>query len=116
MAKKKPDPAPAPAAPMPPQMPGVPGMMPGMPGMPGASPLSQANPMMAMMQMMQMMMGGGLAPAVVDPSALPFTHQAPVQDRDAGIDAEIIRPSLLSNRIKVQQGVSLGSVLDHLCL
>jgi KaiC/GvpD/RAD55 family RecA-like ATPase len=123
MAKKKPDPAPAPVAPaappmMPPQMPG---MMPGMPGampgmMPNMSPLSQANPMMAMMQMMQMMMGGGLAPSVVDPSALPFTHQAPVQDRDAGIDAEIIRPSLLPNRIKVQQGVMLGSVLDHLCL
>jgi KaiC/GvpD/RAD55 family RecA-like ATPase len=112
MAKKKPD-APSPVAaapaapPMMPQMPGMPGMMSGMP---------QANPMMAMMQMMQMMMGGGLAPAVVDPSALPFTNAAPVQDRDAGIDAEIIRPSLLSDRIKTQQGVALGSILDHLCL
>lgn len=130
MAKKKPAPngaAAAPAAPAPgmpagapampammpgmqPQMPAMPGMMPGMPGMPAG------NPMLAMMQMMQMMMGGGLAPAVVDPSALPFTGAAPVADADAGLDAEIIHPHLLTNRIKTQQALPLGSILDSLCL
>ena len=99
----------------------MPGMMPQMPmggmPMPGMPmPGMQGNPMFAMMQMMQMMMGGGLAPAVVDPAALPFTGSAPVQDGDKGLDADIIRPSLLSNCIKTQQGVKLGSVLDVLCL
>jgi KaiC/GvpD/RAD55 family RecA-like ATPase len=96
---------------------GMPGMMPGqMPGMmPSAMP-GQNNPMFAMMHMMQMMMGGGISPAVVDPSALPFTGAGPVADGDQGLDADIIRPSLLNNRIKVQKGVSMGSVLDHLCL
>ena len=85
MAKKKTEPAPAPAAPapaaapmpgmpMPAGMPGMPGMQPGMPGM------QPGNPMMAMMQMMQMMMGGGLAPAVMDPAAMPFAAPAPVAD------------------------------------
>ncbi|MBX9680934.1 MAG: AAA family ATPase [Gemmataceae bacterium] len=136
MAKKKPSgsdttssiPAPAimPTQPMPQAMPmhGMPmqpGMMPqgmpqGMPGMmPGAMP-GQNNPMFAMMHMMQMMMGGGLAPSVVDPSALPFTGTGPVNDGDQGLDADIIRPSLLDHRIKVQKGVPMGSVLDHLCL
>jgi KaiC/GvpD/RAD55 family RecA-like ATPase len=69
-----------------------------------------------MMQMMQMMMGGGLAPSVVDPSALPFTGAAPIADQDKGLDADIIRPALLTNRVKTQQGVKLGSVLDVLCL
>ena len=39
--------------------------------------------MFAMMQMMQMMMGGGLAPAVIDPSALPFTGAGPEASRPA---------------------------------
>lgn len=108
---------------MAPAMP-IPGMpvlgMPGMP-MPGmqpqmAMPGMQGNPMLAMMQMMQMMMGGGLAPSVVDPSALPFTGGALVADHDKGLDADIIRPALLTNRVKTQQGVKIGSVLDVLCL
>lgn len=138
MAKKKSDPAAsAPSLPAPAIMPtqGVPlagipammpagmmqpgmmpaGMMPGMPMMPQAAP-APGNPMLAMMQMMQMMMGGGLAPAVVDPSALPFTGTGPTADGDQGLDADIIRPSLLDHRIKVQKGVPLGSVLDALCL
>jgi KaiC/GvpD/RAD55 family RecA-like ATPase len=69
-----------------------------------------------MMQMMQMMMGGGLAPAVVDPAALPFTSAAPVADGDAGLDAEIIHPHMLTNRVKTQQALPLGSILDSLCL
>ncbi len=110
MAKKKPDPVvapPTPAAPPPMMPPAMPGMMSGM---------AAGNPMMAMMQMMQMMMGGGLAPAVVDPSALPFTATAPVPDGDAGLDAEIIRPHLLTHRVKTQQALPLGSILDSLCL
>src|SRR5437867_3102733 len=108
MAKKKPEtpaapapaipapammpqtPMPAPAMPMQPGMPMQPAMMPMQPAMSG---MQQANPMMAMMQMMQMMMGGGMAPSVVDPSAIPFTGAAPVADGDKGLDADIIRPA-----------------------
>ena len=56
--------------------------------------------MLAMMQMMQMMMGGGLAPSVVDPSAIPFAGAAPVADGDKGLDADIIRPARLTQRSK----------------
>ncbi len=122
MAKKKSAPEdstpptttpPAPAVPTPPAYAaGSP-----MGAMPQAMPaMAPGNPMMAMMQMMQMMMGGGLAPSVVDPSALPFAGAAPVADGDKGLDADIIRPSLLTQRIKTQQAVKLGSVLDSLCL
>jgi len=123
MAKKKaaPDgpaatqPAPTYGAPAYPAMP-VAGMpMPGMPGMPmpGAS---QANPMMAMMQMMQLMIGGGMVSPMVDPAAVPFQAGQPIQDNDPGLDADIIRPALLTNRIKHQQALTLGSALDLLCL
>ena len=64
-----------------------------MPGMPGGG-----NPMFAMMQMMQAMMGGmGGAPAMpmIDPAAVPFAQGNAVDDRDAGLDATIIRPALL---------------------
>ncbi len=121
MAKKNaapetPTPAPMSAGMMPAMAPqAMPGMMPGMqPGM--AMAAMQGNPMMAMMQMMQMMMGGGLAPSIVDPAALPFTGSAPVDDKDKGLDADIIRPALLGNRVRTQRGVKLGSVLDFLCL
>ena len=102
---------------------GVPGMMPGMPmGMPGMmpgmgmQPGMMGNPMFAMMQMMQMMMGGATGMGGgVDPSSVPFGAQ-PVSDGDRGLDAEIIRPALVQQRIKTQQALPLGSVLDHLCL
>lgn len=131
MAKKKTDdvapPVPAPAAVAPPAMmpttpyaTPMPGMMPAMPGaMPGygmpQQPM-QGNPMMAMMQMMQMMMQSGMAPSMVDPAAVPFAGQAAQPDVDKGLDADIIRPSFLTNRLRTQQGIPLGSVLDHLCL
>jgi KaiC/GvpD/RAD55 family RecA-like ATPase len=109
---------------MPGMMPGqVPGMMPGMGMMPGQVPgmgmpmpaQPGGNPMLAMMQMMQMMMGGGLAPTI-DPAAMPFAGSA-AGDDDRGLDADIIRPALITaNRIKTQKGLSLGSVLDLLCL
>lgn len=134
MAKKKTDeatPAAVPAAVPPPAMmpttqyaqpmPGMmPGQMPGMPlpgQMPGyGMPQQQGNPMMAMMQMMQMMMNSGMAPSMVDPSAVPFVGQAPQTDTDRGLDADIIRPSFLTNRVRTQKGITLGSVLDYLCL
>ncbi|MCC6558581.1 MAG: AAA family ATPase [Polyangiaceae bacterium] len=95
----------------------VPGMVPGMPGMmPGMGMPMGQNPMMAMMQMMQMMMGGGMAAPIVDPSAIPFAGGPAPADAGAGLDADIIRPALLSHRIKTQEAVPLGSVLDLLCL
>ena len=103
---------PAPAM-MPAGMPMQPGMaVPGMPAQPG-----MANPMMQMAQMMQMMMGGGMAPAGIDPSAVPFAGAGqPVADEDSGLDADIIRPSLLTGLVKGQEAVPMGSVLDFVCL
>jgi KaiC/GvpD/RAD55 family RecA-like ATPase len=73
--------------------------------------------MMAMMQMMQMMgtMMGGVPGMGVDPAAVPFGAQA-AADGDRGLDADILRPALLTSRIKTQEPVPLGSVLDLLCL
>ena len=76
---------------------------------------SQANPMMAMMQMMQMMMGGGMAPAVVDPSAMPFTGAAPGRRRQ-GPRRRHHPPRPAHHRLKTQEALKLGSVLDSLCL
>ena len=91
----------------------------GMPVQMPGNPMA-ANPMFAMMQMMQAMMGGGVSPmatgGMLDPSAIPFAGSAPTTDDDAGLNSDIIRPMLLKNRIKNQQGISLGCVLDHLCL
>ena len=97
--------------------------MTGAPQMPGAQPGMQpaANPMMQMFQMVQMMMGqmgggfGGM-PGMVDPSAAPFRVAEAQEDADKGLDADIIRPALLEQRVKTQQAVTLGSVLDLLCL
>lgn len=114
----------APAAEAAPQQPAMmpqPGMQPGA-GMQQPGAQGGANPMMQMMQMMQMMMGGqmGGMPGVpgmgVDPSAVPFRTQEAQDDGDAGLDADIIRPALLEHRIKTQEPVALGSVLDLLCL
>ncbi len=94
--------------------PGPAGMMPMM-GVPMMPQMAGGNPMMAMMQMMQMMMAGGGA-MMLDPSAVPFQTGEAVRDNDPGLDATIIRPTLLSNRIKQQEALPLGSVLDLLCL
>jgi RecA/RadA recombinase len=100
---------PSPVPPMPP--PAAPLMPPA-----AAMPVAQANPLLAMMQMMQMMMSGtGAAPAV-DPAAIPFSGAAPPFDADKGLDADIIRPALILPRIKHQQAIPTGSVLDLLCL
>ncbi len=97
-----------------PAVPQMPSAMPGM--MPGMMPQAGANPMFAMMQMMQMMMGGmGMAPQV-DPSAIPFASGQAKPEADKGLDADIIRPSTLTPRIRKQAAVPLGSVLDFLCL
>jgi KaiC/GvpD/RAD55 family RecA-like ATPase len=52
---------------------------------------------------------------MVDPAAVPFSGQS-APDGDKGLDAEIMRPALLTHRIKNQEAVPLGSVLDVLCL
>lgn len=122
MAKKKDETtAPAAAAPQPAPMPGgMPGMMSGMPMTPGQMPQMGFNPMaanpMLMMQMMQMMMGGmGMVPQM-DPSAVPFASGQVKADPDKGLESDIIRPATLTDRIRTQEAVSLGSVLDLLCL
>jgi KaiC/GvpD/RAD55 family RecA-like ATPase len=76
------------------------------------------NPMMAMMQMFQQaqMMGGGFMPGL-DPSAMPFNQPVASQmDGDPGLEAAIIRPATLENRVKSQKALKLGNVLDLLCL
>jgi KaiC/GvpD/RAD55 family RecA-like ATPase len=52
---------------------------------------------------------------MVDPAAVPFAGQS-TADGDKGLDADIIRPALLTHRLKTQEAVPLGSVLDLLCL
>lgn len=110
--KKKAASAPAPAeVPQPEMNPQIPQMMPGM-GQP-----QMANPMMQMAQMMQMMMsGGGGAAPMMDPSAVPFSAGQVVEDEDAGLNEDFIRPSLLTNLVKEQEAIELGCVLDNLCL
>jgi KaiC/GvpD/RAD55 family RecA-like ATPase len=107
----------APAAMMPGMMP--PGMPnPGMmnPGAMAPGMMPAMNPMFAMIQMMQMFGGMG-AGAAVDPAAVPFAAgAAQAEAADKGLDADIIRPATLTDRIRHQQAVPLGSVLDVLCL
>jgi KaiC/GvpD/RAD55 family RecA-like ATPase len=88
-------------------------MMPGM--MPGQASPMLANPMLQMMQMMQAMMGAAQGMPAVDPSAMPFAAPEAAAD-DKGLDADVIRPSRLAGRIKTQQPLRTGSVLDQLCL
>jgi len=96
------------------------GAMPGMPGaaadMAAGMPGMGQNPMMAMLQMMQMMMGqSGMVPQI-DPAAVPFAGANAKPDNDLGLDADIIRPSRIVDRIRTQESVPTGSVLDYLCL
>ncbi len=107
------------------QQPGMvaPGMMPGMnpaamgmiPGAGAMNMMAGMNPMLAMMQMMQMMSGMSMA-GTVDPSAVPFAAGQVKPDSDKGLDADIIRPALLTERVRTQEALPLGSVLDLLCL
>ncbi len=99
-----------------PQQPGAfpPGQMAG--GYPQAQ---MGNPMFALMQMMQQasMMGGFGGGFGVDPSAMPFSQPVSAQpDGDPGLDAAIIRPAALDNRVKTQRALKLGNVLDLMCL
>lgn len=105
------------------QPPAIPMMQPGM-AMPMQQPQMQqpqmpmgGNPMMQMMQMMQMMMGQQMGAPMIDPAAMPFsTATSATDDGDSGLDAEIIRPALLTPLTKSQEAVALGNVLDLLCL
>ncbi|MEZ6132973.1 MAG: ATPase domain-containing protein [Planctomycetaceae bacterium] len=84
-------------------------------GMAQPNMMGNVNPMMQMMQMMQMMAAGGGMP-MMDPAAVPFVGGQPVNDGDAGLNEDFIRPALLENLVKTQEAVPLGCVLDHLCL
>jgi KaiC/GvpD/RAD55 family RecA-like ATPase len=75
------------------------------------------NPMMQMMQMMQTMMGmaqGGMP--MMDPSAVPFAAPEAPANEDKGLEADLIRPARLGGRLKTQEPLATGSVLDLLCL
>jgi KaiC/GvpD/RAD55 family RecA-like ATPase len=95
-------------------------MMPGM-GMPSnMGNMGMGNPMMMMMQMMQGMqqgmMGMGMpGMGMGDPAAVPFSGAAK-QDGDPGLDAAIVKPARLDKRIKKQEALRLGNVLDSMCL
>jgi KaiC/GvpD/RAD55 family RecA-like ATPase len=69
------------------------------------------------MQMMQQasMLGGFGAPGI-DPAAMPFAGAPAAPDGDPGLEASIIRPALLENRVKAQRALKLGNVLDLMCL
>ena len=112
-SKKKAAPAPVPAAP---EMPAQAMPQAGMPGMMPQAGMGGANPMMQMMQMMQMMAAGGTGMPMMDPAAVPFAGAQPVQDDDAGLDEDFIRPALLDNLVKSQESVPMGCALDVLCL
>ncbi|MCA9067121.1 MAG: hypothetical protein KDA96_28870, partial [Planctomycetaceae bacterium] len=76
----------------------------------------QMNPMMQMAQIMQMMLSGGAASGMIDPSAVPFNAGQVVDDGDQGLNEDFVRPALLQDLIKQQEAVTLGCVLDQLCL
>ena len=85
-------------------------------GMPGMAPVMQQNPMMMMLQLMQGMQGfGGGGGYGIDSAAVPFGGVAK-QDADAGLEQGIVRPARFENRIKTQEALPLGNVLDLLCL
>jgi KaiC/GvpD/RAD55 family RecA-like ATPase len=96
---------------------GQPQMMGGqmMPGM--MAPVMQQNPMMLMMQMMQGLQGfgGGFGGFGVDPAAMPFGG-AVKADTDPGLEGAIVRPARFEHRIKTQEALPLGNILDQLCL
>jgi len=81
-------------------------------------PQMGGNPMMMMLQMMQGMqgmmggMGGGFG---VDAAAVPFGGGAK-QDSDPGLEAAIVRPARFEKRVKTQEALKLGNVLDLMCL
>jgi KaiC/GvpD/RAD55 family RecA-like ATPase len=83
---------------------------------PAGVALPPVNPMMQMMQMMQAMMGMSQGLPVVDPAAMPFAAPEAPAAEDQGLDADLIRPARLAGRVKAQQPLPTGSVLDQLCL
>jgi KaiC/GvpD/RAD55 family RecA-like ATPase len=112
------------------QLPGYPPPYPGAPQgfVQAGPPVGYGNPMLALMQMMQQasLLGGvglggmglgGIGLPGIDPAAMPFAGAIPAQpDGDPGLEASIIRPATLDNRVKTQRALPLGNVLDRLCL
>ena len=104
--------------------PGAPPMIPGMepslvspPGMVAAPEIATGsdNPMLAMMELVKKAMDSGVPSEGIDPSALPFGDKEK-EENDKGLAAACIRPALLTKRIKTQEAVPQGNVLDLLCL
>src|SRR5512145_410746 len=81
-----------------------------MPGMGNMAPMFQ------MMQMMQSMMGMAQGMPMIDPAAMPFAAPETAASEDKGLEADLIRPARLTGRLKSQQPLATGSVLDLLCL
>ena len=77
---------------------------------------SPPNPMLQVMQMMQAMMGMASGLPSIDPAAVPFAAPEAPAAQDPGLDADLIRPARLTGRIRTQQPLATGSVLDRLCL
>ncbi|MCU0242131.1 MAG: AAA family ATPase [Vicinamibacteria bacterium] len=83
---------------------------------PATPAMAGVNPMYQMMQMMQTMMGMTQGMPMLDPAAMPFTAPEAPASEDKGLDADLIRPARLTGRLKTQQPLVTGSVLDLLCL
>ena len=110
------------------QMPGVPQVPAGYPMPAGqqmpASHMMQQPPVYSqmaasqaqMMQMMQMMMGAHMGIPGIDPAAQPFHPGETMEEEDAGLDSDIIRPHQLRSVIKRQQPLPIHEILDCLCL
>lgn len=82
-------------------------------GMPMTATMG-GNPVMGGTPMLQMMMGQQMGMPQKDASAMPFQPMGAVADGDAGLDAKIIRPATFKERIRTQERVATGSVIDAL--
>ncbi len=68
-----------------------------------------------MMQMMQIM-GSQIGVPGMDPVAQPFHQTEMQQEKDPGLDADIIRPHQMRSVVKTQQALPIHDLLDCLCL
>ncbi|NUM34110.1 MAG: hypothetical protein HUU50_06180 [Candidatus Brocadiae bacterium] len=68
-----------------------------------------------MMQMMQIM-GSQIGIPGMDPVAQPFHHTEAPEEKDPGLDADIIRPHQMRSVVKTQQPLPVHDILDCLCL
>lgn len=70
-----------------------------------------------MMQMMQAMMGMTAVPQpAVDPSAQPFTAVESPAAEDEEYAQGVVRPGKIERKIRAQEALATGTILDRLCL